>query len=271
MVRVVPLHVGQTALGTGVTTDAVIGGADYPLPAWAKSIMAMTVGVVADLPTAAESVLARTNVTSSSLPIQPMECFAAPLGSILGASGGAQFAGHTTMYDVNLLTNGLEPITFNMRDLVASTGANYGSVVIVVSDAIPAAPQLHYKAGTLTQGLTVNSEMNGTQFGITGAHNIVELLGIMGGTTQASSEGMIARMRFNSNEFAGLQNADLMMNPIGAGLGTLQISMIDGVSRQKCYVPIQNFSQANIQDSLRILSSANIGANVSFCSAVAYN
>jgi len=270
MVRVVPMHVGQTALGTAVTTDAVIGGADFNVPVWAKSILAMTVGAVTDLPTATESLLTATNLQSQNLPIQPFQAFGAPIGSILGGSGGAQSAAKPEKYDINLPCNGGELITCNMRDLVASTSANYGSIILVCSDARPQQAQQHIQRGTLTAGLTINSELAGTQYQVSKARNILELLGVYGGTTQATSEGVIGRVRFTSTEFDGLNQADLMLPPIPSGLATLQVSHIDGVGRQKCVIPMQPVTQCNIQDTFRFISSANIGANLSFCSAVAY-
>lgn len=270
MVRVVPLQVGQTSIGTGATTDTAIGGGAYTIPNWCKSILACKISGVTDLPTAAESWVARGNFTSDNLPVQPFHPLAAPIGSILGASGGAQFAAKPEVYTMNLRSDGGEQITFNMRNLVASTSANYGNVVIVATDARPMEAQQHIQAGTLTQDTAINAENEGTSYSISGARNIVELLGFLAGTTQATSEGITGRIRFTSNEFDGLSSADLMLAPVASGLATLQISFIDGVSRQKCMIPVQNVSQVNIIDAMRIISSANIGANVSWVSAVAY-
>jgi hypothetical protein len=79
-------------------------------------------------------------------------------------------------------------------------------------------------------------------------------------------------MRFQSADFAGVNNVDLILNPYGGVIaaGALMQQHIDGVSRQKCNVPIQNVSQCNIQDSIRFLSSANLGAGPTFLSEVAY-
>lgn len=264
------MSAGLTALSSVAGTDTLIGAANFSLPVWAKSIKGVTLGQVPDLPTAAETVFAQVRLSSDNLPIQPFNALASPIGGILGASGGCQFVGKAEKYDVGISTNGGELIATNMRNLATCTGANYGTVTYIVSDEGPGQAQKHVECGTLTTDTAINAENPGTQYSISGARNIVELIGATGPTTIATSEGYVGRIRYTSSEFAGLNNADLTLNAVGGGLATLSIAFIDGVSRQKCNIPIQQVSQCNIVDNFRIISSANIGAAVGWVSGVVY-
>ena len=268
--RVIPYVVGLTALSNTADTDTAIGGGAWDIPVWAKSIMSMGLAVQADLPTATQAILCRSNLTSDNLPIQPFEAFAAPLSGILGASGNGPSPGAVEKYDVNLRCNGGERLTGNIRPLTTNT-TDYGSLMYVVSDAVPMEAQRHIKAGTLTTDTAVSSENPGTQYSISGARNIKQLLGVMAPATVAGSEGMVHRIRFSSNEFAGVSNADLLMNSPQSGLATLQSASIPGgVSRVDCNIPIQPVSQCNIQDYWYALSSTTLATATPWCSAVSY-
>lgn len=270
MARVIPMCAGLTALSNTAGTDTAIGGGNFSLPVWAKSILGISLAAQADLPTAAQAILCRANVVSDNVPIQPLHALAAPLSGILGASGNGPCVGAVEVYDINLRVNGGEQITPNMRGLTTQTTV-YGMMSFIISDATPQETQRHIQAGTLTTGTTVSAERAGTAYAITSAHNIVELLGEDAPATVAGSEGTLSRIRFTSTEFAGVNNVDLILNPAQAGLATLQTAGIaGGVSRQKCNVPIQPVSQCNIQDSIYSLSSTTLATATPWVSAVVY-
>jgi len=270
MVRVVPMRVGQTALSGTTDTDTTVGGAAFSLPLWAKSIIGMSIIDVPDLPTANQRVISRANSGCESVGVGGCEALPAPIGSILGASGGGQFAARKELYDWNLPVNGGELITFAMRPLLTSTSAHYGGIEILVSDAKVADDQRRIKGGALTTDTVINAENPGTAYSISGAREIVELIGVTGPSTIATSEGYFGSIRYSSTEFAGFNNADLMLNPVGGGLATLSIAFIDGVSRRKCNLPCQPVSSVNIQDYANFISSANIGTAVNWVSGVVY-
>jgi len=269
MVRVIPMNIGMTALSNTADTDTAMGGGAWDIPVWAKSLMSYGLAVQADLPTATQAIITRSNVTSDNLPVQPLEGFAAPLSGILGASGNGPAPGRVEAYDLNLRCNGGERITGNIRPLTTNT-TDYGTMYFVVSDALPSEAQRHIKAGTLTTDTAVSGENPGTAYAVSGAKNIKELLGVMAPATVAGSEGGVHRIRFTSNEFAGVSQADLTMNPPETGLATLQAASIAGVSRQKCIIPIQAVSQCNIQDYWNMLSSTTLETATPWCSGVSY-
>lgn len=260
---------GMTALSNTADTDTAIGGGAWDIPVWAKSIFAYGLAVQADLPTAAQAILCRSNVQSDNAPVAPLEGFAAPISGILGASGPGASVGKVEAYDVNMRVNGGERLTPNIRPLTTNT-TDYGTLYFVVSDAMAPQAQRHIKAGTLTTDTAVSGENPGTAYAISGARNIVELLGVMAPATVAGSEGMVHRIRFSSTEFAGLNNADLTMNPPQTGLATLQSASVAGVSRQKCNIPIQAVSQCNIQDYWNALSSTTLATATPWASGVVY-
>lgn len=273
MTRVIPMNVGMTTLSNTAGTNTRLGGADWDIPVWAKSVLAYGLTVQADLPTATEAIICRSDVTSDNVPVAPLEGFAAPLAGILGASGNGSAPGKVEAYDVNMKVNGGEKMAFNIRGLTAQTTV-YGTGYFVVSDALPVAKQRKIKAGTLTTDTAVtatsaDSPNPGTPYAINSASNIVELLGVMAPATPAGSEGLVHRIRFSSSEFAGINNVDLTMNPPATGLATLQTASVAGVSRQKCMVPIQT-PQCNIADYWTVLSSTTLATATPWCSGVIY-
>jgi len=271
MVRVIPMSVGPTAVSGVIGTDTAIGGGDTNIPVWAKGVLGMSLAVVPDIPTTAQTVIARSNVTSNNdAPIQPMHGLAAPLGATLGAALGSSVIGKNEKYDINMTVSGGELLTPNIRTLTTVT-LPYGVMSFLYTDARPADPHTHYQCGTATVGnVASNTETNGTMYSLSGAREIVELIGITSQVTTATAEGYAARLRYQSAEFAGVNTVDLIMNPNCPMLPAAGGLSIAGVSRQACRVPIQAVSQCNVQDSEIHLSSANLGVGPTFISGVGY-
>lgn len=272
MVRVIPMAVGPTAISGVAGTDTAVGGGDFTVPVWAKSLIGYSLGVSQDTPVAAETVIARANLTSNNCNVQPNHGIAAPIGSAIAAAVDGAFIGKIEKYEMHLGVSGGEQITPNIRTVTTGT-AVYGLMSFLISDQLPKQAEQHTQAGTLTlAAVTNNNESNGTAYALSGAKNIVELVATAAQVTVTTAEGYVARMRYQSAEFAGVNTADLILNPYGGVIaaGALMQQHIDGVSRQKCNIPVQAVSQCNIQDSIRFLSSANLGAAPSFLSAVTF-
>jgi len=273
MVRVIPMSVGPTAVSGVIGTDTAIGGGDTTIPVWAKGVLGMSLAVVPDIPTTAQTVIARSNVTSNNCPVQPMHALAAPLGATLGAALGSSVIGKNEKYDMNMKVSGGELMTPNIRTLTTVT-LPYGVMSFLYTDATPdpvSSPHTHYQCGTATVGnVASNTETNGTLYSLSGAKAVVELIGITSQVTTATAEGYAARLRYQSAEFAGVNTVDLIMNPNCPMLPAAGGLSIAGVSRQLCHVPVQAVSQCNIQDSEIHLSSANLGAAPTFISGVGY-
>lgn len=273
-VRVIPMSVGPTAVSGVAGTDTSIGGADFDIPTWANAVFGMSLGVAQDTPVAAEAIIARSNLASNTCDVAPYEAIAAPIGSAIAAAVDGQFIGKCEDYAMNLPVKGGERITPNIRTVTTGT-AVYGLMDFLVSDAkpMPVDKHKHIQCGTLTvAAVTNNNESNGTRYAISGADEITELIGTAAQVTVTTAEGYVSRMRFQSSEFEGANTVDLRMNPYGSVIaaGALLSQHIDGVSRRKCNVPIVKNGTANIQDSFRFLSSANLGVGPSFLSGVVY-
>ncbi len=242
-------HTGFTSLGTG-TAKTKLGAANVILPAWAKSILAVIPVGVIDTVTAAQSLITSCELESDDVPINPYQVLPAPIAGLLGASGGGLFAGKAEQYAVGCPVNGGEQIAVSMTALVLNTSAPYGGAALVISNMPAGHAQRHAKIGTLTStGTTASSDVAGTRYNFSGAKHIVELIGAVVPTTVAAADGILGYIKYTSNEFDQAVPLKLPVNPIAGGLGTLNISFIDGVSRAPVDVPVSP-GQVNIQDYL---------------------
>ena len=270
--RVIPYTLGPTAVSGVIGTDSAMGGGDFQLPTWGKGIIDMQLGVSQDSPVAAEAVIARSRVMSNNCPISPMEGIASPIGSAIAAAVDGQFIGKLEQYPIDLRVTGGETITPNIRTVTTGT-AVYGLMDFLISEAFPSRPQKHVQVGTATTGaVTNNNEANGTAYNISGAKDIIELIGTAAQVTVTTAEGYVGRLRYQSDAFAGVATADLSLNPYGGVIaaGALMSQHIDGVSRRTVNIPMQQVTQASIQDSFRFLSSANLGVAPTFLSGVVF-
>lgn len=246
-----PMHSGNTSLGTS-TTKTLMGGANMILPAWAKSILAVTPQATIDVPTAAQSLLPLCELESNDVSINPFQCLVSPTGAILGVSGGATHTDENQTYAVNCPVGGGEQIAAYITALVANTSAPYGGVELLISNQ-QAPAQRHAKTGTLTStGTTALSDVAGTKYNFSGAHQIVELQAFVGHTTVATADGFLGYAKFTSNEFEGVNEARMALNPIGGGLATLQVTHTR-VTRRKVQIPVSP-GQVNIQDYINAIA-----------------
>lgn len=241
-------HTGFTSLGTS-TTKTQLGGADIILPAWAKSILAVIPVGVIDTVTAAQSLVSKFELESDDFDVSPYQVEPAPVAGLLGASGGSLFTGKAEKYPCGAICNGGDRLRAYMTALVANTSAPYGGAGIVISDQPAGHPQRKSKMGTVTStGTSASADVAGTAYTFTGGHRITELFGSVTGTTVAAADGIIAYMKYMSNEFVRSAPLKLPLNGLSGGLGTLTIAFVDGTSRAPVDVPIS--SPTTIQDYL---------------------
>ena len=238
--------VGSTGLGTG-TTKTLLGGGNYVLPAWARSIVAVIPIVNIDVPTVSESVLAKLSVESEDFNCSPFEVLAAPLTSCLGATV-APFVAKPEKYLMNCPVNGGDQMQLYGTALVANTAAPVMSCAIVMSSNPPMNPQRFAKMGTLTStGTTASTEVAGTLYSFSKAHKIIEVFGAVVPDTVAAGDALAGFFRFWSTEFLQPTPLKMPFNPVPGGLSTIFSTKLDGVSRYPVEVETQP-GQVNIQD-----------------------
>jgi hypothetical protein len=191
-----------TSLGTSTTKTQLNGGNDVTLPATAKSILAVVPYLCHVTPTAGEPCWAKLELESDDFSVVPYAVLAQPVGSMLGKSGFTS-AGPLSgvRWPVNCPVGGGDKLKVYGTALTANTVAPYMGAAIVVSDALPASPQLRAKVGTVTDTGTAAGEVAGTSYSFTGGRKVVELFGAVVGTTVAASKPIVGYFRMESSEF----------------------------------------------------------------------
>jgi hypothetical protein len=247
------MYSGNTTLSTTGATKALAGAANMILPSWARTILAVTPMATLDTPTAAQSVIPLCELESNDISIQPFQCLGAPTDAILGASGGGTYVGPNETYVVNCPVTGGEQIAAYLSSLDDNTSAPFGGVELLLSNQTIQEPQRHAKVGTLTStGTTASSDVAGTRYNFSGAKQIVELQAAVTHSTVATADGVVGYAKFTSNEFDGVSEARMAMNPIGGGLATLQIEMAH-LTRRRVKIPVTP-GQVNIQDYMNFIA-----------------
>lgn len=261
------MYSGNTTLSTTGATKTLAGAANMILPSWARTILAVTPMASIDTPTAAESINLLCELESNDVAVQPYQCIGSPTGAILGASGGAAHTPPNETYVVNCPVQGGEQIAAYLSTLDGNTSAPFGGVELLLSNQPMQSPQRHAKTGTWTStGTTINSDVAGTRYNFSGAHQIVELMASVTHSTVATADGVIGYAKFTSNEFDGVAEARMALNPIGGGLATLQVTHAYA-TRRKVLIPTTP-GQVNIQDYTNFAAIGNTAG--AFLTGVVY-
>lgn len=242
-------HTGFTDLGTG-TAKTQLGGASVTLPAWARTLLAITPVQVIDVPTAAETVWTKVSLESNDFGyIQPFEVLGTPIAGFLGSISNGTIA-RPEKWLVGVGFNGGDRIDVYNTPQVANTGAGLtAGCSLIVSDGPAGYNQRHAKMGTNTlSGTTGTSDIAGTPYTFTAGSVVKELFGSFGHTTVAAASSVPAYLKFVSSEFSPSVTPKLPLNPVGAGLSTTIGLFIDGVSRM--FVDIACRSPTTISDYL---------------------
>jgi len=190
--------VGPTVLSA--TSDVQLGGASWKVPAGVKSILAV-IPVVSSPggPTAAQPIAAKLTVESDDVKVAPFIVPAQIIGSSLGLSG-VQPSGKSMQYPMNLSVSGGNEINFYGTGLFDHTIEPYMSVTIIYADYV-VTPQYHAKLGTFTNTGTAAAEASGTAYSISGAKAIKKVIGLVVGTTVATTKGIMGKIRMKSSDF----------------------------------------------------------------------
>jgi len=205
--------IGPTVLSG--TTSTKIGGANFKLPADAKSILAIIPYV--DAPagkTAGEAVMASVELKSDSNPIMPFKVLAAPIGSYLGADG-MSIRDKAPVYPVNCPVKGGSEIEIYGTGLADHTIEPYVQCDLILADFV-ATPQFKAKIGTLTaMGAATAGETKGSGIRLEGGKKIVEVCGYAIGTTVAAAKGITGKFRLSSSGFKGMGDIEFAAEPVG--------------------------------------------------------
>ena len=233
---------------SGTTKTQLNGGSDVILPAWARSIVAIEVNTVLEVPvTAEDGVLAGVYLESDDFNVAPFEVLAKPIGGIVGA-GGQSASGKVT-YAVNAAVNGGDRLRVYGKNFVTVTNDPEMAVSIVISSEPPAFTQKHAKLGTLTTaGTAIDTDIAGTVYTFTAGHRIVELFGVLVPTTVTTIQALSGYIRFESSEFGAPVPLKLLLNPVNAIITSGSVDV--DISRQAVDVPVR--SPTTIQDYLNL-------------------
>lgn len=242
------LHTGYTSLGLS-TAKTQLGGAAVILPSWAKSILAVKPAVNIFDPTTAEGVITSCDVESNDLSLMPFQVLPAPIASCLLGSASVQLkVNKPEIYSMGVPCGGGEQVSVYETALVANTAAPTGGATLIVSNMPAGHPQRHAKIGTLTStGVTATSDVAGTRYNFSSARHIIELQAAMIGSLVTTVRGWMGYVKYTSNEFEGVADVKMELNPIAGGQGADITQSVDGTTRQIVDIPVSS-GQVNIQD-----------------------
>lgn len=250
---------------SGTTKTQLNNGSDVILPAWARSIVAIEVNTVQEVPTTTEAmIVSAVYLESDDFNVAPFEVLAAPIDGILGS--GSIAASRKETYAVNAAVNGGDRLRVYGKNFVSSTNDPEMAVSIILSSEPPAFTQKHAKLGTLTTvGTTIDTDVAGTVYTFTAGHRIVELMGVVTPTAKATIQAIAGYIRFESSEFGAPVPLKLLLNPV-QGVLTSGSADVGGVSRQAVDVPVR--SPTTIQDYLNVAIESS--GNGKFMSGVIF-
>lgn len=199
-----------TSLGTG-TTKTQLTGADVAVPEWAKKLLAIKVSLCPLTPKANIAYQAKFFLDSEDVAgLKPFIALAPPVsaGDNVDIS---LFVPPKAEYVVNCPVNGGEKLKIYGQMLTGDgTAAVYMGMDLIFGSAGALLPiyrdplkgrQRHAKVGTQTVSVTAGVA-TGTDYEITGASRIVELLGMVTVYTVASSKPTVGKFGLTSSGFA---------------------------------------------------------------------
>lgn len=233
----------------GTTKTQLNGGSDVILPAWARSIVAIEVQTVLEVPvTAEDGILAAVYLESDDFNVAPFEVLASPIGGIV--TEGSLSGSKKETWAVNAAVNGGDRLRVYGKNFVTVTNDPEMAVSIIISSEPPAFTQKHAKLGSLTTaGTTIDTDIAGTVYTFTAGHRIVELFGAIVPTTVTTIQALAGYFRFESSEFGAPVPLKMLFNPVQAIITTGSVD-VGGVSRQAIDVPVR--SPTTIQDYLNL-------------------
>jgi len=258
------------------TAKTLLGSATVILPSWAKSILAVSAKSCVANVTTATPYDGQIDVESNDLSVMPFQVFPAPIAGIINTTA-TTLATKPEIYKMNAACNGGEQISIYGTALNApgATDALYLGANLLVSNIRPEvmgqlAKQRRAKVGTYTAtGTTANADVAGTRYNFSGGSHIVELMGILNNVTVIADKGFAGHIKYTSNEFDGVSEVKMDLNPVSGGFGTTGNAMADGASRLVVDIPVlPGQGQVNIQDYAYFGAISSTAGK--FCSGVIY-
>jgi hypothetical protein len=185
----IPIVISSRSTGTSTTQTQLSGdrsgnAADFVVPTWCKGIPRVRTFITELTPTAGQSVLNTLKISSNDLNCGNYEVFAAPLGSVLGATA-TYLAGdgqNTAVYPWNLKTNGGEHLQFFGQSQITNTVAARQGACIWANDVGPV-PELGSQWYHLLTS-KINNSSNPTSTGTSAA-------AVTGQTITISGTGLV--------------------------------------------------------------------------------
>ncbi len=283
------LHQDDDETQMTTTAKTLLGTKDMNIPSWVRELTKIIVKAHSSVATPAMPLTGLCEVESNSVSLTPYQVFAPPIGATLGVAqtappkpeeydmfvpvNGGEFV---SIYGTNLISpttvtsymgatlvvtnkRSVEPVNVDVDGSVITPESFYKSPqgqVGAGTYSVPGMPnliykpQVHAKVGTITAtGTTAASAVAGTRYNISGAEEIIELMGVMQTGAIILDLGFGGYVKYTSSDFEGVNDVRLPLNGICGGDGTTQQVYIDGVSRLKVNVPVKSKGQVFIQDS----------------------
>ena len=243
------LELAHYTVLAGTTKTQLNGGSDVILPAWARSIVAIEVNTVLEVPvTAEDGILSAVYLESDDFNVAPFEVLAAPIGGVVTEGGPS--ASRKETYAVNAAVNGGDRLRVYGKNFVTVTNDPEMAVSIILSSEPPAYTQKHAKLGSLTTvGTAIDTDVAGTVYTFTAGHRITELFAVVAPTTVTTIQAIAGYIRYESSEFGAPVPLKLLLNPVQAIITTGSVDL-GGVSRQTVDVPVR--SPTTIQDYINV-------------------
>jgi hypothetical protein len=206
---------GPTVLSA--TTEQKLDGANFEIPADAKTLVAIQ--VFCDAPagkTATEAVMAYVTLDSNSNKFKPYTVLTAPIGSYLGADG-LSIHDKGPIYPVNAPVTGGTQMWAMANGLIDHTIEPYVQCDLIFSNAPPAGPQVYAQIGTLTtdSAVAAGTITKGSGIIVENGHNIFEFDAYCTGTTVAAAKGQTGRMKIDSSDMDSMGAIEFALEPIG--------------------------------------------------------
>ena len=244
---------GSTALSS--TSDVLIGAADFEFPSDAKCLLAAMPTLTSPAgSTANEPIVGKFTIQSSSNYLGDMTFLAQPIGSsLLKSSAQPQGIQEAAIYPIYCPVKGGSKIKVYGTGLFNHTIEPYAAVTVWFSDFMPDPvkyPQQHWVVGTFTNTGTSAAEVVGSKISIIGGRRIVEVGGLVVGTTVAALKGLLCSFRLNSPDILAFGDIEGFFNPASGQVDTNIVECIGGVTRIPVSVPIKD--KATISDNVEL-------------------
>lgn len=224
--------VGPTA--TGVATARASIKSDFKVPAEARELIGVFVGIQIEEPTPDESILAVWDIRGNDYRYQPCEGLApvgnAKLGAVdeLSTTPMEMWFIHAPLSGNEILDIGIEPLS-----AMATTGGQ-AFMTLVFSTVRTGKPVIYGKASReIATGTTADTITAGTDIGIDDGKEMYELWGVatIGTATVITAEELLAEFIMRCTGWKGVQEQKFFAEPMHAIDGAAGVNTIMAIMR----------------------------------------